>query len=64
MVVKLFPYRAIKTKEPTNNHTIKVNVHRMKEFLEMPIEEGMECLLLNKRSKDLVGNISSLDICA
>ena len=45
VIMKVFPYGAVKIKELTNYHTVKVNRHMLKEFLEMPNEEDVKCLI-------------------
>ena len=49
-MVKLFPHGAIEIKDPSKDHTFKVNEHGLKSFLEMPSEVDTKCLLLREPS--------------
>jgi len=39
VVVKVFPHRAFEIRDPTKDQVFKVNGHRLKPMLELPIEK-------------------------
>ena len=48
VVVKAFPHGAVEIRDPTKDHTLKVNGPRLRPLLELLSREDVECLLLNE----------------
>jgi len=42
----VFPYDAFEIQDPTSGAKQKVNGQKLIQFLELPIEEDAECLML------------------
>ena len=52
VVAHVFPYGAVEIRDPANGAKQKVNGQRLEEFLEVPIEEDVECLMLHEPPND------------
>jgi len=50
IVSRAFPYGAVEIQDPTSGATFKVNVQRLKQFLELTSKEDVECLILREPS--------------
>jgi len=48
IVVKVFPQRTIKMKDPIKDHVFKVNRNRFKHFLEMPSKGDVEYIFFTE----------------
>ena len=50
IVSRIFPYGAVEIRDSDSGATFKVNGHRLKQFLELPSKEDVECLMLREPS--------------
>ena len=50
IVSRVFPYGAVEIKDPKSGAKFKVNGQRLKQFLKLPNEEDVECLILHESS--------------
>ena len=50
IVSRIFPYGAVEIQDSDSGATFKVNGHRLKQFLELPSKEDVECLILREPS--------------
>ena len=46
IVLRIIPYGAVEIQDPNSGATSKVNGQRLKQFLELPSKEDVECLIL------------------
>ena len=49
---RVFPYNAVEIQDPESGATFKVNGQHLKQFLELPSREDVECLILREPSPD------------
>ena len=52
IVSHVFPYGAIKIQDPQSGATFKVNGQLLEQFLELPGEEDVKCLILHEPNHD------------
>jgi len=52
IVSRVFPYGAVEIQDLESGATFKVNGQRLKQFLELPSKETVECLVLRDLSPD------------
>ena len=50
IVSRVFPYGVVEIQDPDSGATFKVNGQRLKQFLELPSKEDVECLILREPS--------------
>jgi len=48
IVSRIFPYGVVEIQDPDSGAAFKVNGERLKQFLELPSKEDVECLILHQ----------------